>query len=106
VLSGGLLTAADADTLKRLSRYAANIGLAFQIIDDILDVTSTRDVLGKTAGKDLQAQKVTYPSLWGIDKSRQEAQNLVDEAKAALDCYGVAALPLQGIADYITARSH
>lgn len=106
VLSGGLLTGADKETLQRLSRYAANIGLAFQIVDDILDVTSTRDVLGKTAGKDLQAQKITYPSLWGIEKSRQEAQGLVDAAKDELACYGERAIPLQAIAGYITARTH
>lgn len=106
VLSGGLLTGADKETLQRLSRYAANIGLAFQIVDDILDVTSTRDVLGKTAGKDLQAQKITYPSLWGIEKSRQEAQRLVDAAKEELACYGERAIPLQAIAGYITARTH
>jgi len=106
VLSGALLTGADEATLKRLSRYAANIGLAFQIIDDILDITSTRDVLGKTAGKDVTAQKMTYPRLWGLDKSRQEAERLVAEAKAELALYGEAAVPLQAIADYITARSH
>lgn len=106
VLSGGLLTAADKETLQRLSRYAANIGLAFQIVDDILDVTSTRDVLGKTAGKDLEAQKITYPSLWGIEKSRQEAEGLVDAAKDELACYGERAIPLQAIAGYITARTH
>ncbi len=106
VLSGALLTGADEATLARLSRYAANIGLAFQIVDDILDITSTRDVLGKTAGKDVAAQKMTYPRLWGLEKSRQEAERLVTEAKAELAVYGEAAVPLQAIADYITARSH
>lgn len=106
VLSGALLTGADEATLERLSRYAANIGLAFQIVDDILDITSTRDVLGKTAGKDITAQKMTYPRLWGLEKSRQEADRLVAEAKAELAIYGEAAVPLLAIADYITARTH
>lgn len=104
VLSGAELAEADADLLARLSQYARNIGLAFQIIDDVLDVTSTREQLGKTAGKDLAAQKATYPSLWGISESKQRANRLVDEAKAALSIYGDAAQPLTAIADFITSR--
>lgn len=104
VLSGAELAGADEEMLKRLSQYARNIGLAFQIVDDVLDVTATREQLGKTAGKDLQAQKATYPSLWGIEESRQQAQRLVDEAKASLTEYGEQALPLMAIADFITAR--
>ncbi|MDR5638714.1 MULTISPECIES: geranylgeranyl diphosphate synthase CrtE [unclassified Thermosynechococcus] len=106
VVSGALLTGANESDVARLSRYAANIGLAFQIVDDILDITSTRDVLGKTVGKDVAAQKMTYPRLWGLEKSRQEAERLVAEAKAELAVYGAAAVPLQAIADYITSRSH
>ncbi|HIK24623.1 MAG TPA: polyprenyl synthetase family protein [Thermosynechococcus sp. M46_R2017_013] len=106
VVSGALLTGANESDVARLSRYASNIGLAFQIVDDILDITSTRDVLGKTAGKDVAAQKMTYPRLWGLEKSRQEAERLVAEAKAELAVYGAAAVPLQAIADYITSRSH
>jgi geranylgeranyl diphosphate synthase, type II len=104
VLSGAELAGAAEPMLERLSRYARNIGLAFQIVDDVLDVTATREQLGKTAGKDLQAQKATYPSLWGIEKSKQQAQKLVDEAKAALADDGEQALPLLAIADFITAR--
>ncbi|MFN4066592.1 MAG: geranylgeranyl diphosphate synthase CrtE [Thermosynechococcus sp.] len=106
VVCGALLAGAEDADVVRLSRYAANIGLAFQIVDDILDITSTRDVLGKTVGKDVAAQKMTYPRLWGLEKSRQEAERLVAEAKAELAMYGAAALPLQAIADYITSRSH
>ncbi|URR35156.1 polyprenyl synthetase family protein [Thermosynechococcus sp. HN-54] len=106
VVSGALLTGANESDVARLSRYAANIGLAFQIVDDILDITSTRDVLGKTVGKDVAAQKMTYPRLWGLEKSRQEAERLVAAAKAELAVYGSAAVPLQAIADYITSRSH
>jgi geranylgeranyl diphosphate synthase type II len=106
VLSGALLTGADNDVLQRLSRYAQNVGLAFQIIDDVLDITATQEELGKTAGKDLQAQKATYPSLWGIEESRHQAKKLVDEAKAELAPFGDRALPLMAIADFITARSY
>ncbi|HEY9747779.1 MAG TPA: farnesyl diphosphate synthase, partial [Allocoleopsis sp.] len=77
VVSGALLAGAAEADLERLSRYAQNIGLAFQIVDDVLDITATQEELGKTAGKDLQAQKATYPSFWGIEESRNQAQRLV-----------------------------
>lgn len=104
VVSGAELASADSASIQQLTQYAHNIGLAFQIIDDVLDITATREELGKTAGKDLQAQKATYPSLWGIDESRRQAQKLVQEAKAALAGFGDKALPLMAIADYITER--
>ena len=95
-----------APDLQRLSRYAQNIGLAFQIVDDILDITATQEELGKTAGKDLQAQKVTYPSLWGLEESRRQAQQLVNTAKEELAPFGESAKPLLAIADFITNRTH
>jgi geranylgeranyl diphosphate synthase, type II len=104
VVSGAELASANSNTLQQLTRYANNIGLAFQIIDDVLDITATYEELGKTAGKDLQAQKATYPSLWGIDESRRQAQRLVQEAQAILADFGDKALPLMAIADYITER--
>jgi len=104
VTSGALLTGASADDLQRLSRYAQNIGLAFQIIDDVLDITATQEELGKTAGKDLEAQKVTYPSLWGLEESRAKARALVNEAIAQLAPYGEGAAPLAGIAERIVTR--
>jgi geranylgeranyl diphosphate synthase type II len=106
VICGALLAGANDTDIKRLSTYSNNIGLAFQIIDDILDITATSEELGKTAGKDLAAQKVTYPSLWGIEVSQQKAQDLVEQAKAQLVSYGDAALPLMALADYITARKN
>ena len=106
VICGALLAGANDTDIQRLSTYANNIGLAFQIIDDILDITATSEELGKTAGKDLAAQKVTYPSLWGIEASQQKAQDLVEQAKAQLVSYGDAALPLMALADYITARKN
>ncbi len=106
VICGALLAGANDTDIQRLSTYANNIGLAFQIIDDILDITATSEQLGKTAGKDLAAQKVTYPSLWGIEASQQKAEELVQQAKAQLVSYGDAALPLMAIADYITNRKN
>ncbi len=106
VVCGGILAGATDEQLERLSRYAQNIGLAFQIIDDILDITATQEELGKTAGKDLQAQKATYPSLWGLDESRATAQKLVEEAKAELEPFGEKAQPLIALADFITVRRH
>ncbi len=105
VLSGALLTGANEEVLQRLTCYARNIGLAFQIIDDVLDVTATQEQLGKTAGKDLWAHKATYPSVWGIDESRRQAQKLVDAAKEDLAPFGERAIPLQAIAEFITART-
>ncbi|MEH2236652.1 geranylgeranyl diphosphate synthase CrtE [Nostoc sp.] len=104
VLSGAMLAGANNEVLQRLSRYASYIGLAFQIVDDVLDVIGTQEELGKTPGKDQKAQKVTYPSLWGIEESKRKSQELVDLAKAELIDFGEKAQPLMAIADYITAR--
>lgn len=106
VVCGGILAGSSAEDLHKLSRYAQNIGLAFQIIDDILDITATGEELGKTAGKDLQAQKVTYPSLWGIEESKNQAQQLIAAAIAQLEIFGDKATPLIAIAHYITSRTH
>ncbi|WP_017303580.1 geranylgeranyl diphosphate synthase CrtE [Spirulina subsalsa] len=106
VICGALIAGAGEEDLQRLSRYAKNIGLAFQIVDDILDITSTQEELGKTAGKDLAAQKVTYPSLWGIEESRVQAQRLIDEAIAALANYDTKADPLRALARFIVERKN
>ncbi len=104
VVCGGIIAGAVPDDLQRLSQYAQNIGLAFQIIDDILDITATSEELGKSAGKDLQAEKATYPKLLGIEESQRQATALVTTAKEVLDVYGAAAQPLQALADFITTR--
>jgi geranylgeranyl diphosphate synthase, type II len=104
VVCGGIIAGGSPGDLERLSRYAQNIGLAFQIIDDILDITATSEELGKTAGKDIAAEKITYPKLLGIEESQRRATALVTEAKAALDIYGERSQPLKALADYITAR--
>ena len=106
VLTGAILAGASEGDRTRLLRYAKNIGLAFQIVDDILDITATSEELGKSAGKDLTAEKATYPKLWGLDESRRQAQELVNQAKAEVSGYGPKALPLMAIADYITARKY
>ncbi|MEM7553567.1 MAG: geranylgeranyl diphosphate synthase CrtE [Cyanobacteria bacterium P01_A01_bin.84] len=106
VVCGGILSGSEEEELQRLSRYSQNIGLAFQIVDDILDITATQEELGKTAGKDLAAQKVTYPSLWGIEESREKAQELISQACAELEPYQEKANPLIAIAHYITNRKY
>ena len=104
VVTGAILANAPQSEIDRLSQYAQNIGLAFQIIDDILDITATDEQLGKTAGKDLEAQKATYPSLWGLEKSRLKAQELIDSAIAQLSIYDTKADPLRAVANYIVTR--
>ncbi|KAB8318557.1 polyprenyl synthetase family protein [Tolypothrix campylonemoides VB511288] len=106
VVCGGILGGASSEDVQRLSRYSQNIGLAFQIIDDILDITATYEQLGKTAGKDEKAQKVTYPSLWGLEESKQKAQQLIEDACAELEPFGEKALPLKELAHFITNRKH
>ena len=106
VVCGGILAGVTEGDQGRLSRYAQNIGLAFQIVDDILDITATQEELGKTAGKDLIAKKATYPSLWGLEASRVKAQQLVDRASAELKPFGEKAQALVAIADFITTRTH
>ena len=106
VVSGAILAGASDLDVQRLSRYSQAIGLAFQIVDDILDLTSTQEELGKSIGKDERAQKATYPKLWGMDESRRQAQQLIEEAKSEVAGFGEKAIPLMAIAEYITARKH
>jgi len=106
VTSGAILAGAPEADIEHLSRYAQRIGLAFQIVDDVLDITATAEELGKSVGKDLRAKKATYPSFWGIEESRDQAQRLVDEAKAELRNFGELRQPLEAIANYITTRTY
>jgi len=106
VVCGAIIAGISVTDLQRLSRYAENIGLAFQIVDDVLDITATQEELGKTAGKDLQAQKATYPSLWGLEESKCKAQQLVAAAKVELAPFGENARSLLAIAEFITSRTH
>ncbi len=104
VICGALVAGAEKALIDALEIYAKGIGLAFQIIDDILDVTASSDVLGKTAGKDLIADKTTYPKLLGLDESRKRADLLIDEAKSAIVPWAGSSSPLLALADYITSR--
>ncbi|MEO1764660.1 MAG: geranylgeranyl diphosphate synthase CrtE [Cyanobacteria bacterium J06629_18] len=106
VVCGGILSGTSPEDIQRLSRYSQNIGLAFQIVDDILDITATQEQLGKTAGKDLEAQKVTYPSLWGLEESKKQAQLLVEAACAELEPFGEQTKPLIALAYFITSRNN
>ena len=107
VVAGAVLGGASERDVERLGRYAQSIGLAFQVVDDILDVTATSEQLGKTAGKDLATNKATYPSLLGLDESRRVVDRLTASAKAELEPYPPAlAAPLLALADYIASRKN
>jgi geranylgeranyl diphosphate synthase type II len=90
--------------LDALTEFGHNVGLAFQIIDDILDITQTSEKLGKTAGKDTAAQKATYPSIVGLEKSRQIAQRLTERAFAALKVFRGRAQALEALALFLLQR--
>jgi geranylgeranyl diphosphate synthase, type II len=95
---------ASAAQLRALTQFGYNVGLAFQIIDDILDVTQTSEQLGKTAGKDTAAQKATYPSIVGLEKSRAIAGQLTRRAFRALDFFKGQAAALAALAQYLLQR--
>jgi geranylgeranyl diphosphate synthase type II len=90
--------------LQALTRFGYNVGLAFQVIDDILDVTQTSEQLGKTAGKDVAAHKATYPSIVGLERSRRIAEQLTDRAFAALRPFKGQAAELEALASYLLKR--
>jgi geranylgeranyl diphosphate synthase type II len=104
VVSGGIYAGATDSDSKRLRAYGQSIGLAFQIVDDVLDLTQTSEQLGKTAGKDAAAEKTTYPALFGIDESIRKADALVKAGNAQLDVYGEASVTLRELAHYLVER--
>jgi len=104
VRGGAVLAGAGHDDQRRLADYAAAIGLAFQVVDDVLDATEDAAHLGKTAGKDKAAQKATYVSVHGLEPARVMARNLLEDARAAIAPLGVRAALLAGIAERIVAR--
>jgi geranylgeranyl diphosphate synthase type II len=104
LVSGGLYAAAKDHEVRKLRAFGQSIGLAFQIVDDVLDVTQTSQQLGKTAGKDSAAQKVTYPALFGVDESLRTADSLVSAAFAELESFGDRAEPLKELARYLVER--
>lgn len=104
VRCGALGANAPEEDLARLTVYGAKIGLAFQIADDLLDVTGSKEELGKSVGKDGQQQKATYPAIHGLEKSQRIASQLVREACAALEPYGDRAKTLHEIAHFLITR--
>jgi geranylgeranyl diphosphate synthase type II len=103
---GAMSANATATQLRALTAFGRALGLAFQVIDDILDVTQTSEKLGKSAGKDLAAQKATYPAVIGLEKSRTEARRLTGQAHRALQSLGERARVLRALADYLLAREY
>ena len=106
VACGAILGGATPEEVEACEKFALNIGLAFQVADDILDVTASTEELGKTAGKDEEVDKTTYPKLLGLEESKIEAKRLIDEAKKSLEPFGEKAAPLCAIADYIVDRKN
>ncbi len=104
VVSGGLYAGADEAAVRSLRSFGQSIGLAFQIVDDVLDVTQTSEQLGKTAGKDTAAEKATYPALFGVDESLKRADSLAENAVAALKDFGSRAETLKSLAHFLVER--
>lgn len=105
VRMGAIYAGADAEQLAALTRFGEHVGLAFQIVDDILDVEQSSDALGKTAGKDAAQQKITFPAVYGIERSRAMAEEERLEAHRALQPFDDRAQRLRELADLIVRRS-
>ena len=103
---GAMSANATPAQLKALTTFGQSVGLAFQIIDDILDVTQSSEKLGKTAGKDVHSQKATYPAVFGLEKSRKEAHRLTSTAHRSLAILGGKGGDLRRLADYLLAREY
>jgi geranylgeranyl diphosphate synthase, type II len=104
VVSGGRYAEAKDREIGHLRAFGRAIGLAFQIVDDVLDVTQTSEQLGKTAGKDTASEKATYPALFGLDESVRKADALVNEALGELDSFGERAETLKELARFLVER--
>jgi geranylgeranyl diphosphate synthase type II len=102
---GGMLGQATSDQLSALSLFGSHIGHAFQIIDDILDITGDEEKLGKNIGSDLNKDKATYPALYGLEESRRKAEELVEESIASLEEFDDRANPLREIARFFVQRT-
>jgi geranylgeranyl diphosphate synthase type II len=106
VVAGGVYAGATAEDAARLDLFGRKAGLAFQIADDVLDLTVDSAHLGKTAGKDLAAEKATWPAVYGIEQSERDAARLIEEAFAALEPYGSRADGLKAVARYLVERKN
>jgi geranylgeranyl diphosphate synthase, type II len=105
VVTGGIYANASRTQVENLRRFGQAIGLAFQIVDDILDVTQTSEQLGKTAGKDVASEKATYPALFGLDESQKKALALLKNADAELEDFGVKVSTLKELARFLVERA-
>ena len=106
LVSGGIYGGANAEQVGSLRDFGQAIGLAFQIVDDILDVTKSSEQLGKTAGKDIASEKATYPALFGLDESRNKAAKLLASANRALESFGPKANVLKDIGRFLIERDN
>jgi geranylgeranyl diphosphate synthase, type II len=106
VVSGGVYAGATAEDAERLDLFGRKAGLAFQIVDDILDMTVDSAHLGKTAGKDQATEKATWPAVYGIEQSQRDAAQLIEEAFDALAPYGSRADSLKSVARYLVERKN
>ena len=106
LVSGGLYAGGDSDDVARLLVFGSKAGLAFQIMDDVLDVTQDSSQLGKTAGKDLASEKATWPAVFGVAQSIQDAERLIDEAFEQLVHYGEHGERLKAVARYLVERKN
>jgi geranylgeranyl diphosphate synthase type II len=104
LVSGGIYAGGKDSEVGKLRAFGLSIGLAFQIVDDVLDVTQTSEQLGKTAGKDTASEKATYPALFGIDASIRKADSLVNDAFAELESFGDRAETLKELARFLVER--
>jgi geranylgeranyl diphosphate synthase type II len=104
VVTGGIYANATPAQVGSLRRFGQSIGLAFQIVDDILDVTQTSEQLGKTAGKDVASEKATYPALFGLEESRKKARALLDDAYKSVQSFGRKAETLKSLARFLIER--
>ena len=105
-LYGSALHGRSASSLGRIREFGEKAGLAFQIVDDVLDVTQSSEELGKTAGKDMASVKATWPAAFGLEQSLKDAESLIADAFAALEPFGAAADPLKSVARYLTTRTN
>jgi geranylgeranyl diphosphate synthase type II len=106
VVAGGVYAGATPEDVERLTLFGRKAGLAFQIVDDILDMTVDSAHLGKTAGKDQATEKATWPAVYGLEQSQRDAARLIDEAFAALEPYGSRADGLKALARFLVERKN
>jgi geranylgeranyl diphosphate synthase type II len=106
VVTGGVFAGADTEQTAHLDAFGRKAGLAFQIVDDVLDMTQSSETLGKTAGKDEATEKATWPAVHGIELSRRHAAQFIEEGFAELTSFGAKADHLRAVASYLVERTH